>query len=418
MLLISDVRLGNTQVDIWIADGRFVRIAPHDQSAATQAEEATERIDGRGLAIFPPFYNGHTHAAMTLLRGYADDQELHDWLHNYIWPAEARLTTQQIYNGSRLAILEMIKSGTVFFADMYWQCGETIRAAEEMGIRAAIGITMMDRLSTNEIETGFAMLRDFRSPSGRISLTVAPHAIYSAGADLLQRSAKEARTLGLKLHIHLSETRKEVEDCIAEQGCSPVAYLERLGVLGPNVIIAHGVHLSDDDVALLALRGVSIVHNPISNLKISSGFFNMPRLLQAGCRVALGTDGAATNNNLDMSEEMKFAALLARGQHSPSVVSAPEILRIATQNGAEAFGLDGGVIAEGKLADALLVSLHDHRMIPCHDLTSNWVYSADRGAIDTVICDGRILMQRGVVAHEAEILSAVMADTPALYPQQ
>lgn len=388
-LLIKDVRLDDRITDILIADGRFKSL---EAPAGTVADKV---IDASGMAILPPFYNTHTHAAMTLLRGYADDMPLHKWLQEYIWPYEDKLTPQDIREGSRLAVREMIKTGTVFFSDMYFDIEETVDVVRESGMRAAIGVTFVESHSKSQQAEKLELLKHWTDPTGgRITLTVAPHAVYTVGPDLLVRCADTARSLGLKLHIHLCETRKEVDDCLAERGMTPVRYLDSLGFLGPDVIAAHVVHVDPEEAAILAERGVTISHCPCSNLKLASGFFPYKLLKEAGCRITLGTDGASSNNNLDMREEMKFAALVSKAcSGNPEVMPAAEAMDMACRQGAEAFGINAGVIAVGKLADAILVDLGDVRMQPCHHLLSNWVYAAGCSCIDTVICDGNILME-------------------------
>ena len=388
-LLIKDVRLDGRITDILIADGRFKSL---EAPAGTVADKV---IDASGMAILPPFYNTHTHAAMTLLRGYADDMPLHKWLQEYIWPYEDKLTPQDIREGSRLAVREMIKTGTVFFSDMYFDIDETIQVVQETGMRAAIGVTFVESHSKSQQAEKLELLKRWTDPTGgRITLTVAPHAVYTVGPDLLVRCADTARSLGLKLHIHLCETRKEVDDCLAEHGMTPVRYLDSLGFLGPDVIAAHVVHVDPEEAAILAERSVTISHCPCSNLKLASGFFPYKLLKEAGCRITLGTDGASSSNNLDMREEMKFAALVSKAcSGNPEVMPAAEAMDMACRQGAEAFGINAGVIAEGKLADAILVDLSDVRMQPCHHLLSNWVYAAGSSCIDTVICDGNILME-------------------------
>ena len=388
-LLIKNVLLEDRQTDILIENHRFKSLsAPEDA-------RADEVIDASGMAILPPFYNTHTHAAMSLLRGYADDMPLHQWLTQYIWPFEEKLTSADIRRGSELAVREMIKSGTVFFSDMYFDIEETIDVVRKYGMRAAIGVTFVESHSKSQQADKLEMLRHWVDPTGgRITLAVAPHAVYTVGPDLLKQCSRTARELGLKYHIHVSETRKEVDDCIKEHGTTPVRYLDQLGVLGPEVVAAHAVHIDEEEAAILAARGVTISHCPCSNQKLASGTFPYKMAQAAGCRVTLGTDGDSSNNNLDMREEMKFAALIAKGASGdPQTMPAREALDIATRNGAEAFGIDAGVIAEGKLADAILVRLDDERMQPLHHLVSNWVYAAGSSCVDTVICDGRVLMR-------------------------
>lgn len=389
-LLIKNVLLKDRKTDILVADGRFKSLC------APEGTRADETLDAEGTAILPPFYNTHTHAAMSLLRGYADDMPLQKWLQDYIWPYENKMTAQDIREGSRLAVREMIRTGTVFFSDMYFEIDQTIAVVQEFGIRAAIGVTFVDSHSKSQQADKLDMLRQWVDPSGGlITLTVAPHAIYTVSPDLLVKCADTARSLGLKLHIHLSETRQEVEDCLRAHGTTPVRYLDSLGFLGPDVIAAHVVHVDEEEAAILASRGVTIAHCPCSNMKLASGIFPYKMLHEAGCRITLGTDGDSSNNNLDMREEMKFAALLAKvSSGDPEVLPAAEALEMATRSGAEAFGLDAGVIREGALADALLVRLDDERMQPCHNLVSNWVYAAGSSCIDCVICNGNIVMKR------------------------
>ena len=389
-LLIKNVLLKDRKTDILVADGRFKSLC------APEGTRADETLDAEGTAILPPFYNTHTHAAMSLLRGYADDMPLQKWLQDYIWPYENKMTAQDIREGSRLAVREMIRTGTVFFSDMYFEIDQTIAVVQEFGIRAAIGVTFVDSHSKSQQADKLDMLRHWVDPSGGlITLTVAPHAIYTVSPDLLVKCADTARSLGLKLHIHLSETRQEVEDCLRAHGTTPVRYLDSLGFLGPDVIAAHVVHVDEQEAAILASRGVTIAHCPCSNMKLASGIFPYKMLHEAGCRITLGTDGDSSNNNLDMREEMKFAALLAKvSSGDPEVLPAAEALEMATRSGAEAFGLDAGVIREGALADALLVRLDDPRMQPCHNLVSNWVYAAGSSCIDCVICNGNIVMKR------------------------
>ena len=389
-LLIKNVLLKDRKTDILVADGRFKSLC------APEGTRADETLDAEGMAILPPFYNTHTHAAMSLLRGYADDMPLQKWLQDYIWPYENKMTAQDIREGSRLAVREMIRTGTVFFSDMYFEIDQTIAVVQEFGIRAAIGVTFVDSHSKSQQADKLDMLRHWVDPSGGlITLTVAPHAIYTVSPDLLVKCADTARSLGLKLHIHLSETRQEVEDCLRAHGTTPVRYLDSLGFLGPDVIAAHVVHVDEEEAAILASRGVTIAHCPCSNMKLASGIFPYKLLHEAGCRITLGTDGDSSNNNLDMREEMKFAALLAKvSSGDPEVLPAAEALEMATRSGAEAFGLDAGVIREGALADALLVRLDDPRMQPCHNLVSYWVYAAGSSCIDSVICNGNIVMKR------------------------
>lgn len=386
-LLLKGVLHDGRVRNILIEDKHF-----KDLDAPAEVAEA-QVFDASGSAILPAMYNTHTHAAMTLLRGYADDMPLQKWLQEYIWPFEDKLTPEDIRKGSEIAVREMVQSGTVFFNDMYFDVEETIDIVNRTGTRAAIGITVMENHSKAVTREKREFIRHWQDPTGgRVRLVMAPHAIYTVGERKLRDSAEFAREHGMLLHIHLSETVKEVEDCLTEHGTTPVRYLDSIGFLGPDVIAAHCVHVDDEEAAILAERGVTVSHCPCSNMKLGSGVFPYSRLMQAGCRITLGTDGASSGNNLDLREAMKFAALLAKSGGDPELLPAEEVFRWATRSGAEAFGIDAGVIAEGKLADCLLIDLSDIRMQPCHHLVSNFVYSADSRCIKHVLCDGRIVL--------------------------
>lgn len=400
---------GGGKKDILIEGGRFARIA---DGLSPQEMENAVVVDCSSFTVLPAFYNGHTHAAMTLLRGYADDMELNRWLTQYIWPFEAKLTADDIEIGSRLAVLEMIKSGTVFFADMYWQRERTIKVVEEMGVRAAIGVTIANALLSEEkLEECFAFLSAHTGESDRVKLVVMPHAVYTVTEPTLRRCIEAARAGNYLIHTHLSETAKEVADCRAQYGCTPVELWQRLGGLDDRFVAAHCVHFTESDIRAFAAAGATAVLNPTSNLKLCSGIPPIPVLLAGGVKLALGTDGASSNNSLDMHAEMKLAALLAKVQGSAETLPAQTALDMATRNVARAYGLpDGtGEIREGAPADCLLVDLGNERMAPCHDLVSNWVYSADSTAIDTVICAGRILMRHRHVDGEEEIVKEAQA---------
>lgn len=400
-LILKSVLLENDRKDILISDGEFRRIA----SEGTIRAESSDRVmDASRFAIVPAFYNAHTHAAMTFCRGLSDDVALDVWLKDHIWPREAKLSAEDVYVASRYAILEMIRSGTVFFADMYWHRTETIRAAEELGVRASIGVTFADSLAPDTEENVRFIEENVFKLTGRVRLSVAPHAIYTNSAKCLRIAKNCSEKFRLPLHIHLAETAGEETRSVSPTGgLSPVEFLDSLGLLSERTVAAHLVHVSNNDLDILAERGVTCVHNPCSNMKLSSGTFRIKPFLERGIRVALGTDGAASNNNLDMREEMKFASLLAKmTSGDPTVLSARETLKMATRNGAEAFGIHAGRIAEGFLADALLLNLE----APCFatgNVLSNFVYAANSNVIDTVLCDGKILMENRAIPGEREI---------------
>jgi 5-methylthioadenosine/S-adenosylhomocysteine deaminase len=403
-ILIKDVQLDGRTTNVLIDGNRFKTIGP---GLTTGAETI---IDGEGMAILPTFVNMHTHASMTLMRSYADDLDLHDWLENHIWPLEANLDEEDIYHGARLACLEMIKSGTTCFNDMYWHYHGIARAVEEMGLRAVLSSVFIDFSDADRAdeqrELSARLSAETEQYSDRIGFALGPHSIYTVSKDSLKWAARFAEENDLPIHIHISETQKEVDDCLALYGLRPVQWLEKIGLLGPNVIAAHVIHVTDEEVGILARNEVKVVHCPASNMKLASGGFPFKKMHAKGVEVSLGTDGCASNNNLSMMEEMKFAALLAKLKHNdPTLLPARTAFEMATVNGARALGLECGEIVEGRLADCMLVDLSNHRLAPGYHLEDDMVYSADSSCIDTVICDGRILMQHGRVEGEEEIVA-------------
>ena len=399
--LIHNARLENRKVDLLISNGIIEQISP--EIVAPEAEV----FEAEGLAVMPAFYNMHTHAAMTLMRSWCEDLPLFDWLNN-IWKREAELTAEDIYHGTRLAILEMIKSGTVFFADMYWHSSAVV-AAESMKIRANVGMTIVDTLSEKALEQDFDLAKQYpKNEQSLVSIGIAPHAIYTCGADLYRRCFEFARENDILFHTHLAETQKEVEDCLKNNGKRPVEYLNDLGVLDNKTLAAHCVHLSLEEAQILSETQTTIVHNPCSNMKLASGVFNSLQAQNCGCNIALGTDGTSSNNNLSMIEEMKFASLLAKSYYgNPQAGKASEIMQWATRNGAKAMGLNAGEVKEGKLADLIFVNLDNERLLPDNDLVSSMVYSADSRCIDSVMCNGNFLMKRGYIEAEQEIIEEV-----------
>lgn len=400
-ILLRSVLLKGSKCDILIEGNKFAKIG--ERLSADDYPNA-EVVDCENFAIVPAFYNGHCHAAMTLLRGYADDMPLMKWLQEYIWPFEAKMQPRDIEIGTRLAILEMIKSGTVFFSDMYWHREQTIKVVEEMGIRATIGVTIAENIDTPErIEENFRFLSGGHG-SERVKIAPMPHAIYTVGEKLFRRCAETAQSEGMILHTHLSETQTEVADCLKNYGCTPVELLDRWGVLDSNFVGAHCVHLSDNDMALMAKSGSTAILNLCSNLKLGSGIPQITKMMESGIRLGLGTDGASSNNNLDMHEEMKLASLLAKAGGRAEALTADEAVGMATANVARAYGFKAGVIAEGYLADALLVDLKNERLVPNHNFISNWVYAADSSSVDSVICNGRFVMRGRHIDGEEEIM--------------
>ncbi len=350
---------------------------------------------------------------MTLFRGYADDMELFEWLTQKIWPNEAKLTEDHVYWGTRLACLEMIKTGTTLFHDMYWHSDAIIQAVKDSGIRTVISSALFDRgdeASLSKLKATIARNVAQEKPS-TIQISVGPHAIYTNSEASLKWAKAMADDKGLLLHIHLSETQKEVEDAKKAFGCSPVEYLYKLGVLGENTVAAHCVWLSDNDIEILAKTGVNVVHNPASNMKLSSGVcFRYADLKSAGINVGLGTDGCSSSNNLDMIEAMKLASLLAKGTSgNPAIMPIDEAFALATTNGAKIFNINAGKIEAGRIADLCLVDLNRPEMVPNHNFLSNLIYAANGSCINTLICNGNVVMENRIVKDENVILQKASA---------
>ncbi|HII17528.1 TPA: amidohydrolase [Candidatus Woesearchaeota archaeon] len=402
-LLIKNAMVNGKKQSILIEGNRI-------SSIGKVADKSGMVIDGAGKAAVPALFNCHTHAAMSLFRGYADDMPLHAWLNDKIWPLEAKLTAEDVYWGTKLAILEMIKTGTTFFNDMYWHPLETAKAAEEMGVRAAVSAIFLD-FGDEEKAAHFRdearrlfWRKDEFSP--RIQLAVAPHSIYSVSRPTLAWARDFAKKHQARLHIHLSETEREVKDCVAKNGMRPIAYADDVGLLSERTIAAHCIWLDDDEIRMLAEKKVTAVYDAVSNMKLANGsFFPYDRLKNAGVNICLATDGAASSNALDMFTEMKVATILQKHMTgSPAAFPHGEVFSCATKHGAKAFGINAGVVAEGKLADILMIDRRQVSMVPYFDLTSNLVYSANGSVVDTTICDGVVLMEGRKVDGEEEIM--------------
>ncbi|NLB52145.1 MAG: amidohydrolase [Syntrophomonadaceae bacterium] len=369
-------------------------------------------IDGKDKVVMPGLINTHTHAAMTLLRSYADDLPLMEWLETKIWPLESQLTAEDIYWGTKLAIVEMIKSGTTTFADMYFYMDEVARAVDESGVRACLARGMVG--VGPESEKAFVESKDLvnkwhKQGDGRITIMLGPHAPYTCPPEYLKRVAAFAKELKTGIHIHVAETSGEVANTIKEYGKTPVELLKDAGLFENHVLAAHCVHLSDNDIAILAASGAGVAHNPESNMKLASGIAPVPKLLAAGIPVALGTDGASSNNNLDMIQEMRTCALLHKvNSMDPTVLPAYKALEMATVNGAETLGLgkEIGRLQKGYKADMIIINLEEAHQIPRYDIVANLVYAGQASDVDTVIINGKIVMENRIIRtlNEGEIL--------------
>ncbi|HBS58886.1 MAG: amidohydrolase [Bacillota bacterium] len=360
---------------------------------------ADKIIDAAGKAVLPGLVNTHTHAAMTLLRSYADDLQLMDWLENKIWPAEAKLTAEDVYWGTMLANLEMIKSGTTTFADMYFFMPEVAKAVEECGLRAVLsrGMVGVAPNATQALAESRSFIETWHNQAGgRITVQLGPHAPYTCPPDYLAKVMELATAYKVGIHIHLAETRHEVETCLKDYGKTPIKLMHDLGLFKHQVLAAHCVHLSDEEIDILAANKAGIAHNPGSNMKLASGVAPVARLLAKGVTVGLGTDGAASNNNLDMMEEVRLAALLQKVHTAdPTLIPAMQALQMATVLGAKALGLHEqiGTLAPGKRADLIIFNLKAPHLTPKHDLASLLVYAASAADIETVMIDGKIVME-------------------------
>jgi 5-methylthioadenosine/S-adenosylhomocysteine deaminase len=358
-----------------------------------------ERISGKDRLALPGLVNCHTHCAMTLLRGYADDLPLMEWLEKKIFPREAHLTGEDVYWASMLAMLEMIKGGTTTFADMYYFMDETARAAEESGIRAVLsrGLQSMDGGGSSRLAENVELAKNWHGKAeGRITVMMGPHAPYTTTLDYLKEVMDAADENGLGLHIHLAETQTEVAQLKELHGKGAVELMESIGMFeGRHVLAAHCVVISPEERDILVKRGVGVAHNPQSNLKLASGVAPIPELLRAGGMVGLGTDGASSNNDLDMFEEMRVCAMLHKGVRLDStVLPAAQVLDMAARTGARVVGLDQtGSIQAGYKADLILLNLRQPHLTPMYDPISHCVYAAHAQDVDTVWVNGKLLMK-------------------------
>jgi 5-methylthioadenosine/S-adenosylhomocysteine deaminase len=411
-LFVDNVELDGEPVSLRVDDGVIVAVG-----SGVAAERDDERLDGHGGALLPGLVNGHTHAAMTLFRSYGDDLPLMTWLETRIWPAEGRLEPDDVYWGTRLACLEMIRSGTTRFVDMYWHAPDAARAVEDAGLRAVICSPLFD----GGDPSGLAALKDDAITSldrvetfgDRITPFLGPHAVYTVSPASLAWIGETAQARGVGVHIHLSETRREVEDCVTATGLRPAELIDRCGLLGPKSVLAHGCWLEPDELALVAERGATVVTNPVSNMKLAVGRqFPYLEAVQAGVAVGLGTDGAASNNSLDLFQDMKVLALAQKfASDDPSTLPAHEVLTVAT--GQRSSLLGGRPIEVGAPADFVIVGTDQPEIAP-GDLAANLVYAATGAAVDSTVVAGRVLMRNRQVDDADEIVAEVRKRVPRL----
>lgn len=391
-----------TDYSLAVASGRIQALLP--TAEARVGVQAEQELELPAHVLIPGLINAHTHSPMTLLRGLADDLPLMTWLNEHIWPAEQRWVDPEFVRaGTRLAALEMLKSGTVCFNDMYFFAEVTAKVAADAGMRAIAGMIVVDfptrfaDAPEEYLRKGLELYDRYRDHA-LIRAAFAPHAPYSVSDGPFERIRTLADELDVQVHIHLHETRDEVIQSLRDHGERPLARLARLGLLGPNLVAVHMTQLEDQEIEAVARAGAHVVHCPESNLKLASGFCPAARLLDAGVNLALGTDGAASNNDLDMMDEVQAAALLGKGvAGSPSAIPAYMALRMATLNGAKAFGIDDetGSLEVGKSADMVAVDLRDPDTQPVYHPVSQIVYAAGHDQVRHVWVAGQQLLRDG-----------------------
>ena len=406
-ILLKGITVDGQIVDVAIGGGTIEKIVPSGESCL----EANEIVDCAGKVAVPGFVNMHTHAGMSMMKGIGEDIAFHEWI-DKIWQVETKLDEELVYQSTRLACLEMIKTGTTTFNDHYWYMPQGYKAASEMGLRGVHAYVVLDRNDPEESERQKIQCQETyeiaKAWGDTSTFTIAIHAIYSVREEMMVWAAEFARERGLKIHIHLSETRKEVEDCMAQHnGMSPVEYLDSLGLLGPDVTAAHTLWLSEKDIEILGKRGVNCVHNVNSNLKLASGYkFLYNELRDAGANICLGTDGSASSNTLDMLETMKTSAMIQKAwRDDPTAMPLPELMNMATANAGKALGMKIGKLEEGYLADILIVNTNNYSFVSPGSFEANFVYSAHSDCIESVICNGRFVMRDRVVPNEDKIIS-------------
>lgn len=361
---------------------------------------ADEVIDGKGMLATAGMVNTHGHVSMTLLRSYADDMALMDWLENKIWPIEAKMNAKDIYWGAMLGIAEMLKSGTTCFADMYCFMDDVARAVAETGIRANLsrGLIGLAPDKDDKLAENTQLVKDWQGyDNGRIRITYGPHAPYTCPVEYLQKVIEAAQTNNAEIQMHLCETKGEVENCIKEHGVTPIKLMDQLGMFEQGTIAAHCVYLTEDDMDIMAAKNVRVAHNPQSNLKLASGIAPVASMLEKGICVGLGTDGVSSNNNLDMLEECRAAAMLHKTTTlNPLAVPAAQAWDMATVNGAKVLGFDElGKLSVGQQADIVLWNMHKPYWYPRHNKLSLLVYAANSSDADTVIVNGKVVLQNG-----------------------
>lgn len=402
-ILPMDEKWGVIEKGVIAIDGDVITYVGKEADAPSIRAEET--IDGHGKVATPGLVNCHTHLPMTIFRGIAEDQELDRWLSETIWPLEAKLKPRDVYDGALLGCLEMLKSGTTCFADMYFNEDTVARAVERAGLRAVLapGIIEVGDTERGEklLKDGVEFARKFHGfADGRVRVRLGPHAVYTCSPNLLTKVRERASELNIGINIHLAESKEMVKSMKETYGFTEVELLESIGFLKSDVLAAHCIYLSEEEMRLMAKRDVKVSYNPVANMKIALGVPKIRDLMSLGVTVGIGTDGPASNNDLDMFDDMRVAALLQKISYmDPTVLPAQNVLRMTTIDGARALGLERSVgsLEVGRKADVILVDFRKPHLTPVHDFYANMVYSARGSDVETVIVDGKILMEGGEV---------------------
>ncbi|MBX0295830.1 amidohydrolase [Haloarcula nitratireducens] len=403
-VLRPDMTVERADVLVDQDDGEILAVESPGELAGDDELDA-----GDGLVV-PGLVNAHTHVAMTLLRGYADDKPLDAWLQEDIWPVEGELTPEDVRVGAELGLVEMVKSGTTALSDMYFHVEEIAAAVEQAGVRAALGHTAVtvgkdEEGARDDVRQSLETARDLDGAAdGRISTTFQPHSLTTVGERYLREYVPEANAAELPVHLHANETTDEVTPIVDEHGLRPLEYADDVGLLAEDSFLAHCVHVDETEIDLLAETGTGVAHCPASNMKLASGMAPVQRLLDAGVTVGIGTDGAASNNDLDMFDEMRDAAMIGKlAADDASAVAAETVVEMATENGAELLGIDSGRIEPGANADLAVLSLDSPHLTPAHDLVSHLAYAATGSDVRHTVCDGEVLMRdRDVTVFDEE----------------
>lgn len=403
LLFVMNILIENVKI-LTMADGEEIKNANiyiENEKISKITKEKIEfsydkKIDGKNFLAMPGLINAHTHVGMSLFRNFSDDVDLMTWLNEKIWPLEDKLIANDVYWASLLSQAEMIMTGTTTFADMYYFEDQTIKALEKSKMRAQIsrGLTLEDK-NNSKIKENVELFKKYEnSQNGRINIAFGPHAVYTTDKNYLKEISKNAKKFNMPIHIHLSETKIENEDCMKRFGKSPTEVFEECGIFENKTIAAHGLYLSDNDLDILSKYDVSIIHNPSSNLKLSSGFLDCTRIIKKGINLAIGTDSSASNNNLSMIKEISLTSLVSKYK-DPKNLKAYEVLKMATINGAKALGLEDkiGTLEEGKLADIILIDLNNLNHTPQNNLISSLSYSTFDTDISYVIINGNLVYE-------------------------